>query len=292
MDKINTLKITKQIMSQNQIYAKKAYGQNFLIDDNVLEEIVNAVNITDEDLVIEIGPGLGNLTHYILNKGANVLAFEIDKDVIEILNKRFENQMERLKIVNQDILDVDITEYMGEYQNVKIIANLPYYITTPIIFKLFEYKDKIDEIVIMVQKEVADRILSKPKSKEYSVLTITTNYLCDTSRVVDVPNSSFIPAPNVNSSVIKLKINKNKVKNYGILDEKTFKSTVKAAFFARRKKMLNSIILSGALQISKSELEEIFNSHDISLNSRAEEISIGDYALISNAIYTKNTLNR
>jgi 16S rRNA (adenine1518-N6/adenine1519-N6)-dimethyltransferase len=160
MDKINTLKITKQIMSQNQIYAKKAYGQNFLIDDNVLEEIVNAANITDEDLVIEIGPGLGNLTHYILNKGANVLAFEIDKDVIEILNKRFENQMERLKIVNQDILDVDITEYMGEYQNVKIIANLPYYITTPIIFKLFEYKDKIDEIVIMVQKEVADRILS------------------------------------------------------------------------------------------------------------------------------------
>lgn len=287
MDKINTLKITKQIMSQNQIYAKKAYGQNFLIDDNVLEEIVNAANITDEDLVIEIGPGLGNLTHYILNKGANVLAFEIDKDVIEILNKRFENQMERLKIVNQDILDVDITEYMGEYQNVKIIANLPYYITTPIIFKLFEYKDKIDEIVIMVQKEVADRILSKPKSKEYSVLTITTNYLCDTSRVVDVPNSSFIPSPNVNSSVIKLKINKNKVKNYGILDEKTFKSTVKAAFFARRKKMLNSIILSGAFQISKSELEEIFNSHNISLNSRAEEISIEDYALISNAIHKK-----
>lgn len=288
MDKINTLKITKQIMSQNQIYAKKAYGQNFLIDDNVLEEIVDSVNITDKDLVIEIGPGLGNLTHYILSTGCKVLAFEIDKDVIEILNKRFENQMDRLKIVNQDILEVDVTEYIGEYENVKIIANLPYYITTPIIFKLFEYKDKIDEIVIMVQKEVADRILSKPKSKEYSVLTITTNYLCDTSRVVDVPNSSFIPAPNVNSSVIKLKINKDKVQNYGILDEKTFKSTVKAAFFARRKKMLNSIILSGIFQISKSELEEIFNSHNISLNSRAEEISIEDYVLISNAIYKKH----
>ena len=287
MDKINTLKITKQIMSQNQIYAKKAYGQNFLIDDNVLEEIVDSVNITDKDLVIEIGPGFGNLTHYILSTGCKVLAFEIDKDVIEILNKRFENQMDRLKIVNQDILDVDVTEYIGEYENVKIIANLPYYITTPIIFKLFEYKDKIDEIVIMVQKEVADRILSKPKNKEYSVLTITTNYLCDTSRVVDVPNSSFIPAPNVNSSLIKLKINKDKVQNYGILDEKTFKSTVKAAFFARRKKMLNSIILSGIFQISKSELEEIFNSHNISLNSRAEEISIEDYVLISNAIYKK-----
>lgn len=288
MDKINTLKITKQIMSQNQIYAKKAYGQNFLIDDNVLEEIVNAANITDEDLVIEIGPGLGNLTHYILNKGANVLAFEIDKDVIEILNKRFENQMERLKIVNQDILEVDVTEYIGEYENVKIIANLPYYITTPIIFKLFEYKDIVDEIVIMVQKEVADRILSKPKSKDYSVLTIMTNYLCDTSRVVDVPNISFIPAPNVNSSVIKLKISKDKVESYGIVNEKTFKNLVKAAFFARRKKVLNSIILSGMFPISKLELEEIFNKHDISLNTRAEEISIQDYVVISNDIHKKH----
>lgn len=287
MDKINTLKITKQIMGENQIYAKKAYGQNFLIDDNVLEEIVSCTNITKQDLVIEIGPGLGNLTHYILSTGCKVLAFEIDKDVIEILNKRFENCMDRLNIVNQDILDIDLTQYIRGYKKVKVIANLPYYITTPIIFKLFEYKDIIDEIIVMVQKEVADRILSKPKCKDYSVLTIMTNYLCDTSRVVDVPNTSFIPAPNVASSVIKLKINQDKVKEYGILDEDVFKNTVKAAFFARRKKMLNSITLSNMFQITKLQLEEIFNRFNISLNARAEEISIEEYVLISNEIYKK-----
>lgn len=288
MENINTLKITKQIMGENKIYAKKSYGQNFLVDDNVLAEIVKSTHIEKEDLVIEIGPGLGNLTHYILSTGAKVLAFEIDKDVIEILDKRFESQKDRLTVINEDILLSDLTKYVNGYKSVKIIANLPYYITTPIIFKLFEYKDIIDEIIVMVQKEVADRILSEPKSKDYSVLTVMTNYLCDTSRVVDVPNTSFIPPPNVNSSVIKLKINIDKAKEFGILDEDIFKKTVKAAFFARRKKIINSIELSNMFNITKSELEEIFLGLELSLNSRAEEICIENYVLISNEIYKRN----
>lgn len=277
---MNTLKKTQEILKQNGLYAKKGFGQNFLIDDNILEKIVEAGQVGEDDIVIEIGPGLGNLTHYLLEKSKSVIAFEIDNDMINILNDRF-NGNEKLTIVNEDIMKVDLSEFL-QNKKVKVIANLPYYITTPILFKLLEYKDNISKIVIMVQKEVADRILAKPHSKDYGVLTVNTNYICDVSRVTNVPNTSFIPAPNVTSSVVCLEINLEKLDK--INDEKVFNKLVKAAFSARRKKLINSLVNSKAFDIAKEEYDSILKDLELSENARAEELSIEQYIEFANRI--------
>lgn len=277
---MNTLKKTQEILKQNGLYAKKGFGQNFLIDDNILESIVNAGQVGEDDIVIEIGPGLGNLTEYLLEKAKSVIAFEIDPDMINILNSRFENN-EKLTIVNEDIMKADLSKYI-ESKKVKVIANLPYYITTPILFKLLECKENISTIVIMVQKEVADRLLAKPHSKDYGVLTVNTNYICDVSRVTNVPNTSFIPAPNVTSSVVCLEINIEKTSS--IEDEKIFNKLVKAAFSARRKKLLNSLANANVFDISKEEYETMLQDLELSENARAEELSIEQYIEFANKI--------
>ena len=231
---MSTLNKTKELLNKYELYAKKGFGQNFLVDDSVLEKIVDAGNLSSSDTVIEIGPGLGNLTEYLLNRAGKVIAFEIDKDMVNILQDRFSN-MENFDLINKDIMEVDLNEYMPS--SVKIIANLPYYITTPILFKLLEYRDKISSIVIMVQREVAQRLLAKPNSKDYGVLTVNTSYISDMSLVTIVPNTSFVPAPNVTSAVVKMNINLDKLKD--IKDEELFKKLVKASFSARRKKVIN-----------------------------------------------------
>ena len=235
---MNTLETTKRMMKSNKIFAKKSFGQNFLVDDNILTSIVESADVNENDIVIEIGPGLGNLTHYILETGAKVIAFEIDNDMIDILNDRFNST--NLEIVNQDILKVDLQEYIKE-NNVKIIANLPYYITTPIIFKLLEYRKNIQSITIMIQKEVAERLIATPHSKDYGVLTINTNYIADVDKLFNVPNTSFIPAPNVTSAVVRITPNKQKEDSFCIKDDEIFKDLVKKSFSARRKKLSNSM---------------------------------------------------
>ena len=279
---MNTLEITKKIMRTNSVFAKKMFGQNFLIDDNILQGIVDSANVNEQDTVIEIGPGLGNLTHYILEKGANVIAFEIDTDMIQILNDRFNNNS-KLKIINKDILKVSMEEYLKD-NKVKIIANLPYYITSPIIFKLLEYRKNIQSITIMIQKEVADRINAKPHSKDYGVLTINTNYMADVVKLFNVPNTSFIPAPNVTSAVIQIIPNENKEQELGIKDEDIFKDLVKRAFSARRKKLSNSLQNSGIKNISKQDIENMIEQVGLNLNCRAEEVSIEQYAKMANII--------
>ena len=282
---MNTLEITKNIMRSNKIFAKKGFGQNFLVDDNVLNNIVDMSNVSSDDLVIEIGPGLGNLTEYLLNTGAEVLCYEIDKDMIDILNVRFK-KIETLTIKNEDILKANLEQILKDTdKNIKVIANLPYYITTPIIFKLLEYKDRITSITIMVQKEVADRIVAKPHSKNYGVLTININYVADVIKLFDVPNTSFIPAPNVTSSVVKIVPNKEKEQKLNILDQKTFNDLVKCAFLARRKKLANSIANSKLLE--KEEIEKIIEKLGFDMNCRAEELSIEQYVKLSNEIYDK-----
>ena len=282
---MNTVEITKKIMRTNSIFAKKMFGQNFLIDDNILQGIVERANVSEQDTVIEIGPGLGNLTHYILEKGAKVIAFEIDTDMINILNNRFENNG-NLEIVNKDILKVDISKYLKD-KKVKIIANLPYYITSPIIFKLLEYRKSISSITIMIQKEVADRISAQPHSKDYGVLTINTNCVADVEKLFNVPNTSFIPAPNVTSAVIQIIPNGQKERLLGIKDEQIFKDLVKKSFSARRKKLSNSLQNSSIKNMSKQDIENMIKVVGLSNNCRAEEVSIEQYAKMSNIIADK-----
>lgn len=279
---MKTLEITKRIMRTNSIFAKKNFGQNFLIDDNVLQNIVESANVTEEDIVLEIGPGLGNLTHYILEKNAKVIAFEIDNDMIDILNERFNNN-NKLDIVNKDILKVDLEEYV-KGKKIKIIANLPYYITTPIIFKLLEYRKNIQSITIMIQKEVAERITATPRCKDYGVLTINTNYLANVQKLFDVPNTSFIPAPNVTSSVIQIIPDEQKENELAIKNEELFKDLVKKSFSSRRKKLSNSLNNTGINGMTKQDIDNMIIQAGLNKNCRAEEVSIEDYVKMSNMI--------
>ena len=208
------LEETKYLMKKYKIKANKGLGQNFLIDDQALEDIVSGGNITQEDLVIEIGPGLGSLTNLLLEKAKKVICVELDKRMIKILQERF-FVYNNLEIINQDILKVDLNTLISEekqkdseIKNVKIVANLPYYITTPIIMKLIENNLDIENITVMIQKEVADRLIAMPGTKDAGAITYTIYYYCETNKIREVENTCFIPAPEVTSEVINLKLRK------------------------------------------------------------------------------------
>lgn len=278
---MNSLNYTKNVMRTNKLFAKKSFGQNFLIDDTILLNIVKSADVKESDVVIEIGPGLGNLTHYILEKGAKVFAFEIDEDMVDMLNERFNTS--NLQVIKQDILKVDLEEYIGG-KKVKVIANLPYYITTPIIFKLLEYKENIQSITIMIQKEVAERMTSKPHTKDYGALTINTNIESDVRKLFDVPNTSFIPAPKVTSSVVQIVPNSQKQEQFNIKDKQIFNELVKKAFASRRKKLANSLYNSNMAGLSKEQIEQCILKIGQTLNCRAEELSLEEYVELSNEI--------
>ena len=275
---------TDYILNKYGLKAKKRFGQNFLIDESIIDRIVDESEISKEDIVIEIGPGLGNLTEKLLEKAKIVIAFEIDEDMIKVLNGRFSN-ISNFILINQDILKVNIYDVLKEnnieISNIKLVANLPYYITTPIMFKIFEEAIFIQSLTIMVQKEVADRIVASPKSKDYGVLTVNTKYYGKAKKLFDVPNTSFIPAPNVTSSIVKIDI----CKRYVVQDEKTFFKLVKASFAQRRKKLLNSIENSNVFNIEKEQLSNILTECGIKENARAEEIDLETYVEISARIY-------
>ena len=203
----NLVEETRNIMKKYGIRANKDLGQNFLINNEVVENIVNSSEISQDDMVIEIGPGLGTLTKYLLEKAGKVLCIELDKKMIEILEDRFE-EYSNFEIINDDVLKVDLNKIIKEnkenekIKNVKIVANLPYYITTPIIMKLLEEKLDIESITVMIQKEVADRLIEVPSGKNTGAITYTIYYYCDSEKIMEVPNSSFIPEPEVTSEVI------------------------------------------------------------------------------------------
>lgn len=286
----NTLEKTKNIMRINNIKANKRFGQNFLIDDNILENIVKSAEITNNDLVIEIGPGLGNLTEYLLEKAAYVILVEIDNNMINILNDRFKNNNNYI-LLNNDILKVNVDEIIENIENklnrkfekIKVVANLPYYITTPIIFKLLQNENRINEITVMVQKEVAERIVAKNKTKDYGILTLMVNYLGTSDIKLIVPNNSFIPAPNVTSAVIKI----TKNKRFTVKDEELLFKLIHSSFAQRRKKIINSLESTKFSNMSKPELEKLFNECNISLNARAEELELQDYIKIVDIITNK-----
>lgn len=282
----NILQETISIMKKYNIKANKALGQNFLINANVIENIVESSNIKREDLVIEIGPGLGTLTKYLLEKAGRVICVELDKRMIEILKDRFKN-FDNLEILNQDILEVNLNELINKekekynLQNVKVVANLPYYITTPIIMMLLEQELNLDSITVMIQKEVADRLIAIPGKKNTGAITYTIYYYAETEEILEVPNSSFIPAPEVTSKVIKLKLRKEKpiqVKN----EELMFK-IIKLAFSQRRKTLVNSLLNTGVF-LSREEGEKILKEIKLDKNIRAEKLSLEDFANIANCI--------
>ena len=284
---MNTLAKTKQIINNFNIKANKRYGQNFLIDDNILESIVEVSEITSKDLIIEIGPGLGNLTEYILNKAAYALLVEIDSKMIKVLTDRFKDY-DNYTLLNEDILKVSIDEMINKiekqknikFEKVKIVANLPYYITTPIIFKLLQDENSISDITVMVQKEVALRMVAKNNSKDYGILTLMIEYFCDANIKLDVSPNSFIPPPNITSSVILLKKNKK----YKVNNEKLLFELIHKAFAQRRKKMINSLEANKFNNMSKKEIEELFFKCGIDFNTRAEQLDINQYISIVNNI--------
>ena len=287
MKDINTVIKTKEILNKFNIKANKKFGQNFLVSDSILNEIIDVADIKENELVIEIGPGLGNLSEYILLNSTYALLIEIDNNMINVLNDRL-SRYNNFKLVNKDILKIDIDNYIEEIEknrnislkNVKVIANLPYYITTPILFKLLQESKRISEIVVMVQKEVAQRMVAKPKTKDYGILTLMVEYLTNAKIMIDVSRNCFIPAPNVDSAVIKLeKSDKYKVENEDVLFELIHK-----AFAQRRKKMVNSLVSNKFMNLDKEEIEKLLNKCKISTNARAEELNLCDFLNITKEI--------
>ena len=283
---MNLIQETKFIMNKYQVSANKSYGQNFLIDEDVVLGICEKANISKDDLIIEIGPGLGTLTARLLEKAGKVIAVELDTKMIHILNDRF-SLYDNFKLINDDILKVDlnkiISDELGSLKKVKIVANLPYYITTPIIMKLLEEKLNIDSITVMVQKEVAERLCCSPGTGDTGAITYTINYYTKPEIVLDVPKESFIPSPKVDSNVINLQILKNP--SVMVKDERTLFKVIKFAFMQKRKTLLNS--LSNSRMNSKEYFEKMLLDLNIDLKIRPEKLTLEDFAKISDYIYEK-----
>ena len=273
---------TKYILNKYNAHANKGYGQNFLIDQNVVDGILEKAEVNKEDLIIEIGPGLGNLTSPLLENAGKVICIELDPKMISILKDRF-SLYENFELINEDVLKVDLNKLIEEnnqFKSAKVVANLPYYITTPIIMKLLEDKLNLESITVMVQKEVAERLADKPGGKEVGAITYTINYYTNPEIIIDVPRDSFIPAPNVDSAVIKLDVLKEpKVK---VLDEELFFKVIKFSFLQKRKTLINSLSNSGLLP--KDFLEEMLNELEIDLRVRAEQLSLEQFKQIADYI--------
>lgn len=277
---------TKYIMNKYSIKANKSLGQNFLINQEVVDTIVDCSEITKKDLVIEIGPGLGTLTKYLLEKANRVICIELDNKMVSILNDRFKFY-DNFAILNEDVLKVNLKDLIDEekkenrIENVKIVANLPYYITTPIIMKLLEEKLDLESITVMIQKEVADRLIAIPGDKETGAITYSVYYYAESIGVMEVPNSSFIPEPEVTSKVIKLILRKNPPVD--VKDEKFMFKVIKCAFMQRRKTLLNALTNSGIFK-NKEQGMECLKKIGLDINIRPEKLSLQDYANIANEL--------
>lgn len=271
----------KEILSKHGFKFSKSLGQNFLIDGNIVRKIVSESNITKEDYVLEIGPGMGTLTEELALNAKTVVAVELDRKLLPILDETL-GKYHNVEIIHGDILEIDIEKLIEEKfdnQPVKVVANLPYYVTTPIIARLIEEDLNLESITVMVQKEVADRMASGPGSKVYGSLSVFVNFYCDPEIVVKVPKTVFMPQPKIDSSVIKLKL-KKELPN--VDRDKLFK-VVKAGFSKRRKTILNALSSYG-FNIEKDDIRLALEKINISPNDRAENLSVEDFIKISKAL--------
>ena len=266
----------KNIENENH-KAKKKYGQNFLNDSNLSDDILDVANIDEKTEVLEIGPGLGFLTEKLIENSKFLTAFEIDDDLIPFLNKKFEKK-ENFKLIHQDFMEVDLKEFFENEENkskknVKVVANIPYYITSPIINKLLEYRENIDEIYLMVQKEVAERIASQPHSKNMSLLTHAVQFYAETEYLFTVPKEKFAPVPKVDSAFLGIKILKDKRYESQISEEKYFKY-LKEAFSNKRKSIANNLMKLG---FSKDAVGNALEKVGKTRLARTEEFSVQEF---------------
>lgn len=267
-------------LKEKKLYAKKQYGQNFLIDKNVLNKIISISNVTKEDTVIEIGPGMGCLTEFLCLNAKKVICYEIDKDMVNILNNSIVKQYDNVSIINNDFLKEDLSIYNNEEKctNIKVVANLPYYITTPIIFKLLS-ETKISQFTFMVQKEVGERLTGKPNTKDYNALSVVMQLKTDSKLVAKVGPNSFYPAPNVDSVLLLVKTIKNDLEANL---EAEFIKFVQDIFAQRRKTIINNI--NDKYGKNKQQLIEIFEKNNININVRAESLDLNEIKDLFNIV--------
>ncbi|ARE12992.1 16S rRNA (adenine(1518)-N(6)/adenine(1519)-N(6))-dimethyltransferase RsmA [Lactococcus lactis] len=284
IDRISNIIRTQDILRRHDFNFKKKFGQNFLTDHNILTKITQTAVLSKEVNVIEIGPGIGSLTQYLLEEAAEVMAFEIDKSLIPILEETMA-PYDNFTLVSADILKVDLLSEIQKFKNpnlpIKVVANLPYYITTPILMHLIESKIPFSEFVVMMQKEVADRIAASPKTKAYGSLSIAVQYYMEASVAFIVPRTVFIPAPNVDSAILKMV--RREAPLVEVEDEEWFFKTMHSSFVHRRKTLMNNLQAAFGKE-SKPEIEKLLAQAEISPTIRGEALSIEEFAKLADAL--------
>ena len=278
--------VTKAVLERHGFTFKKSFGQNFLTDTNILQKIVDTAEVTDQVNVIEIGPGIGALTEFLAERAAEVMAFEIDDRLIPILADTL-HDFDNVRVVNQDILKVDLNQYIQEFKNpelpIKVVANLPYYITTPILMHLIESGIPFQEFVVMMQREVADRISAQPKTKAYGSLSIAVQYYMEAKVAFIVPRTVFVPAPNVDSAILKM--TRIEAPLVAVRDVDFFFKVAKASFSQRRKTLWNNLTAYfGKTDEVKAKLEAALTQAEIAPSVRGEALSIAEFARLSDAL--------
>lgn len=287
MEKLSNPQRTIEIIQKYEFAFQKKFGQNFLIDGHVLDKIIAAADITKEDMVLEIGPGIGTMTQYLAEAANRVVAVEIDKMLIPILQETLAGY-ENVEILNADILKVDITELVREKNGgrpVKVVANLPYYITTPIIMSLLESRVPVTSITVMVQKEVAARMQAQPGGKDYGALSLAVQYYCEPYIVANVPQNCFMPRPKVGSAVIRLSLYNDPPVT--VSDEKQMFRIIRASFNQRRKTLVNGLKNSSELSYTKEEVAQALNKMGLAVDVRGEALTLAQFAKLTDELTQK-----
>lgn len=287
MPDLSNPKNTIEIIKKYEFAFQKKFGQNFLIDSHVVEKIIRSANLTKEDCILEIGPGIGTMTQYLAEAAREVIAVEIDKSLIPILSETLQ-AYDNVTIINEDILKVNIWQLVDKHNQgkpIKVVANLPYYITTPIIMGLFESHVPIDSITVMVQKEVADRMQVGPGTKDYGALSLAVQYYAKPEIVANVPPNCFIPRPNVGSAVIRL--TRHEVCPVEVADEALMFKLIRASFNQRRKTLVNALGNAPELGISKDTIKEVLDAEGLSQTIRGEALTLEQFAALSNRFAEK-----
>ena len=281
---------TREVLERYNMSAKKKFGQNFLIDSGVLEGIVEAAGVTKDDFVLEIGPGIGTLTQYLAEAARAVVAVEIDTSLLKVLDDTL-SEYDNVTVINKDVLKADIGELAAQYNDgkpIKVVANLPYYITTPIIMKLFESGAPIEGITVMVQQEVAERMAAVPGNKDYGSLSLAVGYYANARQVLSVPPSSFIPQPKVGSAVVNLTRYDEPLVT--VRDEKYLFEIIRTSFNQRRKTIANSISNNPHLGASRQQVQDALISMGIDERARGEILTLEQFAELSDILQTSGAM--